>query len=151
MVPVKIRANEREVSSYAFLDLGSDTTFCNKKLVQSLGLTGKPKRLTLSTLGHRHDIYESLTVSFTIASLDGTAKFDIDNAVTIDHLPVLPNGNLSENDLISFPHLKSLKLPMLNNATVDVLIGNDVIRAHKVLEEKEGKGYHINPMLLEHH
>ena len=144
VVPVKIRANEREVSSYAFLDLGSDTTFCNKKLVQSLGLTGKPKRLTLSTLGHRHDIYESLTVSFTIASLDGTAKFDIDNAVTIDHLPVLPNGNLSENDLISFPHLKSLKLPMLNNATVDVLIGNDVIRAHKVLEEREGNGNQPN-------
>ena len=39
VVPVKIRANEHEVSSYAFLDLGLD----------------KPKRLTLSTLGHRHD------------------------------------------------------------------------------------------------
>ena len=78
-----------------------------------------------------------MTVSFAIAYLNGTAKFDIDNPVTIDHFAVLPHRNLRENDLIFFPHLKSLKLPMLNNAIVDVLIGNGVIRGHKVLKESE--------------
>ena len=36
---------------------------------------------------------------------------------------------------------------MLNNATVDVLIGNDVIRTHKVLEEREGNGNQPNAII----
>ena len=140
VVPVRIQANGKEICSYAFLDMGSDTTFCAKKVVNMLGMTGIPRRITLNTLGQRQDIYDGLSVDFTITSLDGTASFDVINAVTIDNIPVHPNGDLTEDDLTSMPHLKGLNFPVLDKATVDVLIGNDLIKAHKILDEREGSG-----------
>ena len=49
-VTVNIRAKEKEktVQTYAFLDLGSNTTLCIDKLIDHLGATGR-KVLSLTT------------------------------------------------------------------------------------------------------
>ena len=144
IVPVKIRAKEKEICCYAFLDLGSDTTFCNKKLVQALGLVGESKRISLSTLGHRENIHSCKSVRFSVSSLDGTAEFDMKDVVTMDKLPISPNRVLTERDVLALPYLQGLHFPALDGATVDVLIGNDIIKAHKILEEREGNGSQPN-------
>ena len=120
--------------------MGSDTTFCTKKVVNMLGITGIPIPITLNTLGHRQGIYDGPSVGFTITSLDGTASFDVTNAVTVDSIPVHPNGDLTEDDVTSMPNLKGLNFPVLDKATVNVFIGNDRIKAQKILDKREGSG-----------
>ena len=58
---------------------------------------------------------------------------------TMDKLPISPNRVLTERDVLALPHLQGLHFPALDGATVDVLIGNDIIKAHKILEEREGQ------------
>ena len=140
VVPVRVQANGKEICSYAFLHMGSDSTFCAKKVVNMLGITGILIRITLNTLRHRQGIYDGPSVGFTITSLDGTASFDVTNAVTVDNIPVHPNGDLTEDDLTSMPNLKGLNFPVLDKATANVFIGNDWIKVQKILDKREGSG-----------
>ena len=99
IVPLKISSGQKEIYSYPFLELGSDTTFCHKRLIKVLDLAGEPRRVALDTSGQHQEIYTGSSVSLTITSLDDTATFNIPNVVTRDSLPVTPNGALTERDL----------------------------------------------------
>ena len=50
VVPVKVTVDNKEVLTYAFLDQGSTHSFCNKKLIDSLGISGTPDEIVLQTL-----------------------------------------------------------------------------------------------------
>ena len=52
IVPVKVRAigSERIVQTYAFLDGGSNTSFCSENLMRQLNIKGKKTTLSLTTL-----------------------------------------------------------------------------------------------------
>jgi hypothetical protein len=52
IVPVKVRAkgNNNLVETYAFLDPGSNTTFCTNTLNNRLGISGTATTLSLTTM-----------------------------------------------------------------------------------------------------
>ena len=58
IVPVKVRAkgNPSFIETYAFLDNGSNSTFCSLSLLEKLGVSGKKSRLTLTTMGTSEEI-----------------------------------------------------------------------------------------------
>ena len=61
IVPVKVKVpgRERMVKTYAFLDNGSNTTFCTENLMEQLQTRGKDTTLSLTTLGIEN--YETKT------------------------------------------------------------------------------------------
>ena len=59
-------------------------------------------------------------------------------------LLISPNRVLTEKDVLALPHLQGLHFLTLDGATVDVMIGNDVIKPHKILKEREGNGSQSN-------
>lgn len=53
VMPVKVFANNREVTTYAFLDQGSTVTLCNQHLLDELGIKGQTASINLTTLNER--------------------------------------------------------------------------------------------------
>ena len=140
VVPAKVCANGNEIFANVFLDPGSDTSFCRESLIETLHLSGEQKQLSLSTLGKRPTIYNSVSVNLSVVSLDGSAKFNLPQVIAIDKIPVNVNPSLSGTDIQTYPHLKDLLLPVIKNTDVSLLIGNDIIQAHSILEERNGNG-----------
>ena len=53
IVPVHVKAKKgnKVVATYAFLDSGSNVTFCTEKLMASLNITGRKTSILLKTIG----------------------------------------------------------------------------------------------------
>jgi hypothetical protein len=65
VVPVKVRAKggNKMVETYAFLDNGSNTTFCTERLINQLGLEGTKSTLSLTTLETANSITDCSIVN----------------------------------------------------------------------------------------
>ena len=53
ILPVKVRlkGSSCSVATYAFIDSGSNVSFCAEKLMYKLGAHGKPVKLHMDTMG----------------------------------------------------------------------------------------------------
>nr|XP_039265634.1 uncharacterized protein LOC120341224 [Styela clava] len=138
ILPVRIRANNVEVETYALVDIGSDTTFCETSLIEELGLTGKQRTVEINTLGQRPVMHDGVVVNLTVASIDDAEEIFIENVMSIDKIPVQPNPIPSEEELKLLPHLQELNLRKIKNKNVSLLIGTDCPYAHHVLEVRTG-------------
>ena len=50
VVPVKVRAGNKTVNIYAFLDQGSTATLSESRLLQRLGISGEKAKYSLTTV-----------------------------------------------------------------------------------------------------
>ena len=64
-IPVKIRCGEKEVTSYALLDSGSQRTFLQESLVKTLNVRGEKQSVSIQTLSSRsnEDVIDSQAVT----------------------------------------------------------------------------------------
>ncbi|CAB4003248.1 Hypothetical predicted protein [Paramuricea clavata] len=69
IVPVKVKAmgSDRTVETYAFLDGGSNTSFCSQDLMKRLNIKGKRTTLSLTTMEKANSKTESSILRKTIA------------------------------------------------------------------------------------
>ena len=74
IAPVKVRARSADppVLPYAFLDSGSNTTFCSHQLMEMLTVDGEQTTLSLTTLGKQNSVTECRV--FKLEVLDLTNK-----------------------------------------------------------------------------
>ena len=96
VVPVKVKAKRKEavVETYAFLDPGSDTSFCTDQLIERLGATGMERTLSLTTMSDRDAKCQSLVVCLEISDLCGNHTIELPNVfsrpshpVSVDDIP----------------------------------------------------------------
>ena len=109
VVPVKIRypGGAREIITHAFLDSSSDASLCLDSLAREIGVTDmKPISYTMTTtscadgeLRHGHE------VQLEIESLEGDAKFRLENVLTTSNLPVSARQMATNEDIKRWPHL----------------------------------------------
>ena len=137
VVPVKIKYQNKEVTTYAFLDSGSSATFCSRKLVDRLGIEGEKKEVSLKTLGSQ-SCCTGTVADLKVSSLDGDCEIEVRNVFSIDKIPVAPNPGLSRKELEDFSHLRDLSFPEVKGASVTLLIGVDVPEALWVEEVRKG-------------
>jgi hypothetical protein len=135
IVPVNVRAigGERTVQTYAFLDGGSNTSFCSEALMKQLNMKGKPTRLSLTTLGKANSKTESSIVSLELTDLQGENNISLETVFSTPELPVTTQNRASMQDMKNWPHLSNIQLDRID-AEVGLLIGSD---APEVLEPKE--------------
>ena len=81
IVPVNVRAKGKEkmFQTYAFLDPGSNTTFCTDKLIERLGATGRKALLSLTTMDSDNVKSESLVVNLEVSDLQGHNVVELSN------------------------------------------------------------------------
>ena len=138
VVPVRVRYKEKEVLTYAFLDQGSTHTFCDKTLIQSLGITGRSEKICLQTLAGSVKRYDGISSELEVSGLNGEVYYIISNVFSIDEIPIRPNLVPTQRKILDLPHLKGIKLDTLSKVEVGLLIGVDVPELFCTSEFRKG-------------
>ena len=150
VVSVKIRCpgGTREIITHAFLDSGSDASLCLDSLAREIGVTDmKPISYTMTTanctegeLRHGHE------VQLEIESLEGDAKFRLENVLTTSNLPFSARLMATNEDIKRWPHLCDVNLPETGDKKVTILIGND--RPDLIDKQLDRKGDQGEPVAV---
>ena len=137
VIPVRVSCGDNSVLTYAFLDQGSTATLCDKRLLDQLKASGDDVNFDITTINGNSTFRQGTKVSLTLSSLVGSETLFLPNVLSVDHVPTSPNPSLSRRDLMSWPHLQDVNLPLVKG-DITVLIGVDVPEAFWVLEERRG-------------
>ncbi len=151
LVPVKVKCSgsNQVITTYAFLDSGSNTTFCTNELLDQLGVKGKEVSLSLTTLQNEDCQTECRVASLQVYDMEEECLVELPNVFTTDKIPVSESSIPRQKDIDKWPHLKNVQLRDINSA-VGLLIGNDIPAALEPKEviERHGKGpYAIRTVL----
>lgn len=135
IVPVQVKAKggNKILKTYAFLDPGSDATFCTEHLMRKLNLNGNRTSIFLRTMEHENTVNTGVLTGLEIASDSGDQFYDLPDLYTQRSMPVTKNNVVTQEDIQRWPYLERIKGPDLD-AEVDLLIGTD---APKLLEPWE--------------
>ncbi|XP_055622788.1 uncharacterized protein LOC129766291 [Toxorhynchites rutilus septentrionalis] len=137
-VDVTIHGNGKHVSTYAFLDDGSNSTLLENKIASALGIKGPTDGFCLSWTGNiSREEKESQRISIVICG-DGK-KFKLHNVRTVQQLQ-LPAQTMRYEDLVqTYHHLKGLPVRSYEGAIPGIIIGIEHIRLLTALRTREGK------------
>ena len=135
LVPVKVRAPgcDLVVETYAFLDNGSNVSFCSEELAAQLGLSGRPTSLTLTTIESEESESASRVVSLQVMDLEEENAVELPCVFTRPKLPVAVENGAQQEDVDRWPHLAGIRITRID-ANVGLLIGTD---APEILQPKE--------------
>ena len=127
VVPVKITGNcgTKEIITHAFLDSGSDATFCLESLVQELELKDmKPTSFMMTTVNCKEE-RNGHEVQLNMESLEGDVKFRLEHVLTTNSLPVTPKHMATNEEIRRWPHFHDICLPETGDKKVTILIGSN--------------------------
>ena len=141
IVPVRVKAkgSNRSTVTYAFLDSGSNTTFCSNKLVETLGVEGEKMRLLLTTLGKQNCMFRCNFFSLEVFDLDENKFVELPSVFSVPSLPMSSNSIPTQADVISFPYLRHLQIQTIDS-DIGLLIGCDVPKALEPHETRVSQG-----------
>ena len=129
VVPVTV--NDK-FKTCALLDTGSTSSFCTRKLIDSVGVKGSSITYTLSTLSKSEEVRNAEVVNLNLTSADGSEQLKLTNVYVVENIPVSnPGVNVSQH-----AHLQNL--PVHKNGSIEVLIGQDHPEALVPLEVRKG-------------
>ena len=139
IIPVKValHGSSRWIETYAFLDPGSNVSFCSQKLMTEIGSQGVRKKLTLNTMGVTHKMYSYELKNVVISDLAHQHVIQLPSLYTKEKMPVSQHHIPTTEDIQRWPHLEDLVLPKIS-ADVGLLIGNNVPDAYSPLEVRVG-------------
>ena len=152
IVPVRVKAKDSSslVEVYAFLDPGSNTTFCTKRLINRLGVQGDEASLSLTTMNNDNVQSVCTVVNLVVYDLQEKNAIELPSVYSCENLPVAAKDIPTQVDVNQWPYLKGIKLPSIESDKVDLLIGNDVPKAlepKQVRESQQGGPYAIKTVL----
>lgn len=135
IVPVKVKAHgtDEVVETYAFLDSGSNTTFCTEALLNQLHAEGKKAKLSLTTLQGENQSTNCSVVNLEVSDLDQTNAINLPVVYSRPDLPIPKEAITTQQDVDRWPHLQGIDIPSIN-ADIGLLIGSDVPKALEPLE-----------------
>ena len=118
MVPVKVKAHGSDpVITFAFLDSGSNSTFCSEQLLQRLKIEGKKTNLSLSTIHAENSPVECQVVDLELYDPDENERLKekyvavIDDYLAKGYAEKVPEDELDRSDGVVWylPHHPVLK------------------------------------------
>ena len=126
VVPMKVRAKGQRhwLETYAYLDSGSNTTFCTDKLMSQLSLQGIPTKLSLTTLNETRSKTNCALVELEVCDLDENEVVQLPQVFSTNSLPVTADDVPKQEDLERRDHLEGVHLTSIE-ADVCLLIGCD--------------------------
>ncbi|XP_028411636.1 uncharacterized protein LOC114534738 [Dendronephthya gigantea] len=143
IVPVRVKASghgaSKTVETYAFLDSGSNTSFCTEALLDQLDLQGRKTSLSLTTIQGKNSLVQCSQVSLEVSSLDSAAQpVNMPVVYSRPSLPISRDAISNQEDVNRWPHLEGLSLPEID-AEIGLLIGSDVPEAIQPMEVRQSE------------
>ena len=105
------------VDTYAFLDRGSEMSFCTMKLMQKLRLHGKEVTKNIVSLSGSRSHHGSM-VTLSVKGFAESNVIRIQDVFAIDRLPKLTESIPSDNDVKRYKHLRGLHFPEVHSNEV---------------------------------
>ncbi|XP_033127591.1 uncharacterized protein LOC117125239 [Anneissia japonica] len=126
-LPVRVKAagSSRVVETYAFLDNGSNTTFCTNSLLKQLGVKTDKINLSSTTINGVNRPVKCELASLEIFDLDHQNSVKLPTVYSIQSLPISMNTVATSEDVNRWPHLNGIEVQKIN-ADIGILIGSDV-------------------------
>ena len=139
IIPVRIMSptTHTTVETYAFLDPGSNVTFCTENLAQQLGVTGKATTMELRTMGQTQNFTTHRISGLEVCGLDSGPAVKLPLVYTKLEMPVTRDLLPKQEDIEGFEHLRGIELPVIQ-AEVGMLIGNNVPAAYTPQDLRTG-------------
>ena len=128
LVKIRVCDSITAITTFAFIDPGSNTSFCAENLMYQLGVEGKRIKLTMDTINSTHTIHTFQIKGLEILGLDEHNVVQLPVIYTKDKMSVSKRHIPTSNDLTKWTHLNDIVLPKVD-ADVGLLIGNNVIDA----------------------
>ena len=127
IIPVKIKlvGSTHSVETYAFIDPGSNISFCSEKLKCQLGAEGKCRKLKMETMGMPCTLQTYELSNLEITDLQGVNSVILPPIYTKESLPVSQSHIPTMSDIQNWPHLCDVELPQIK-ADVGLLLGNNI-------------------------
>jgi hypothetical protein len=127
IVPVRVKAKGRSevVETYAFLDSGSNTSFCTENLLKKLKDQGEKTKLSLTTMLGEGTPTECSMVKLEIFDLDNQNRVELAKVYSTPCLPIRSDCVGKQEDIECWPHLQGISIPHIE-AEIGLLIGSDV-------------------------
>jgi len=141
IVPIRVRGRggQKTINTYALLDKGSDTSLCEKRLIQQLGVDGEERTFSLTTIEGTNCQKRGLVTSLEVMPLNSDDVVEIPTVWSVDKLHISTEGVPRQEDIPKWPHLDGIKVPEIDSGEVTLLIGNDTPEVFWVLEERRGQ------------
>jgi hypothetical protein len=139
IIPVQVRSKNGMgmVSTYAFMDPGSNTSFCTEDIACRLGVSGKKMTVNLDTMGMSHKLVTRRIDGLEIGNLNDGAFMELPPLYTKDKMPVSSQHIPRNEDIAHWKHLEGVVLPCIDS-DIGILIGNNVPGAWTPLELRTG-------------
>lgn len=125
IIPVKIENGTKSVDTYAFLDSGSSASFIDENLAKQLGASGPSKKVTLDTMGDKHQMTSKIISNLKISDLNGKNNITLPSVMTKNRIPVSQLHIPTQQDIVGWDHLRDVTLPQINGK-IGLLLGNNV-------------------------
>ncbi|XP_071958625.1 uncharacterized protein [Antedon mediterranea] len=137
-VPVRVKApgSAKLVETYAFLDSGSNTTFCTTGLLKQLGISSNTVDLSLTTMNGVNRPIQCELTKLEILDLNHGHSVLLPNVYSVQTLPISTDTIATPDDINKWPHLAGIKVDKIN-ADIGILIGSDVPELLQPLEVRE--------------
>ena len=135
IVPVRVKAKKgnKVLTCYAFMDPGSNASFCTNKLANDLHLQGKNVNILLTTMGDQKTVSCKAVSDLEVSSLEGDDFIELTGVFAQEVIPASKENIPTQEDVDRWPHLRGVQIPSIN-ADIGLLIGTDVAKA---LDPKE--------------
>ena len=142
--------SDKQITTYAFRNNGSDVTLCLRGLLKESGLESESTDFRLTTVNHAGKEY-GRRASLKIETLDGKTKSTLDQVLTTERLPIGEKHFTNNRELRKWPHLDGIYLPQVDERKVSILIGSnrpDIIDNNSEIRRRtKGQSYAVNTPL----
>ena len=110
VVPEYVETGSKSVLTCAFLDQGSTTSLCANRLLNRLDISGEPTKFSVTTVTDCSTLCNGKKVNLTVRSSNDN-EINLQNVLSFDQLPVVPNPALTRHEFEAWPNLQDLDLP----------------------------------------
>ncbi|XP_028418048.1 uncharacterized protein LOC114544531 [Dendronephthya gigantea] len=140
IVPIEVKAkgSSKTVKTYAFLDSGSNTTFCTEKLLEELEIHGTKTKLSLTTMQAENVPEQCTMVSLEILDLAGNSEINLPTVYSRPNLPIPKDAIGRQEDVNRWPYLTGIRINSID-ADIGLLIGSDVPEALQPREMRQSQ------------
>ena len=155
IIPVKVRSKSTGimVETFAYLDSGSDATFCTTTLSQQLNLKGRPTKLDIQTMTGNRKLNSTILQGLEICDMDMKNSVTLPKVYTQEEIPASRDHVVTQEQISNWPHLEKVCLHRLEddaNAHIGMLIGNNVpqlFEPWEVVHSSDGGPYACKTLL----
>ncbi|CAL9684350.1 unnamed protein product [Knipowitschia caucasica] len=132
---------EKKLKAYAIMDDQSNRSLAKSSVFDTFGITKNSFPYKLRTFAGLEEVTGRRAYNFIVESADCKSRLELQTLIECDMLPDNRNEIPTYGAARHHPHLQEIanEIPKLDpSAKILVLIGRDVIQAHKVLDQRNG-------------